>query len=97
MMQYPLTIEQFQCPEFETDTGRKFITAFTNLVNDIYELGRKVNLSNFHLIDRVLKTWKERISEGDEGDIFLEVLTEYVYDAWQHGIKASEGGKDDFL
>ena len=42
MMQYPLTIEQFQYPEFEKGTGKEFITAFINAINNVYEKGRRV-------------------------------------------------------
>ena len=39
-MQDPLTIEQFQYPEFEKGIGKEFITAFINAINNVYEIGR---------------------------------------------------------
>lgn len=45
MMQYPLTIEQFQYPEFEKGIGKEFITAFINAINNVYEKGRRVKNS----------------------------------------------------
>ncbi len=46
-MQDPLTIEQFQYPEFEKGIGKEFITAFINAINNVYEKGRRVKNSGF--------------------------------------------------
>ncbi len=93
MMKYPLAIEQFQYSEFEDNAGKEFIIAFINVVNDVYELGRKANQSNIHLMDRILKGWHNRVaannSESAAVKMFLDVFREYLSDAWQQGLSAS--------
>ena len=93
MMQYPLTIEQFQYPEFETDGGREFITAFIKAINNIYEKGRRIKNSGFCFTVEMVKGWhKEKYSRACESEVdnmFFEVYTEYANEAWQQGVKAS--------
>lgn len=91
-MQYPLTMEQFQYPEFETDTGREFITAFINAINNVYEKGRKVKKSGFCFTVEMVKAWCERLSnakcESEEDKMLFDIYTEYANEAWQQGVRA---------
>lgn len=92
-MQYPLTIEQFQYPEFETNGGRKFITAFINAINNVYEKGRRVKNSGFCFTVEMVKGWYEKeyrsVCESEEGKMLFDIYTEYANEAWQQGVRAS--------
>lgn len=92
-MRYPLTIEQFQYPEFETNGGREFITAFITAMNNVYEKGKRTKDSGFAFTVEMVKGWcmekAQRVFESEEDKMFFEVYTEYANEAWQQGIKAS--------
>lgn len=93
MMQYPLTIEQFQYPEFEKGIGMEFITVFINAVNNVYERGREVKDSGFCFTADMVKAWCERLSnakcESEEDKMLFDIYTEYANEAWQQGVRAS--------
>lgn len=97
-MQYPLTIEQFQYPEFEKGVGMEFITAFINAINNVYEKGRKVKNSGFCFTVEMVKGWYEKeyrsVCESEEGNMLFDVYTEYANEAWQQGVRASGGVVD---
>lgn len=88
-MQYPLTIEQFQCPELEKDSDKEFIQLFINAVNVAYEMGKKIMNSGFCLTIRMLKEWQRRVYGKEVNDMFLDIFTQYFNDAWQQGVRAS--------
>lgn len=93
MMQYPLTIEQFQYPEFEKGTGKEFITAFINAINNVYEKGRRVKNSGFCFTVGMVKGWYEKehhsMCESEESNMLFDIYTEYANEAWQQGVRAS--------
>lgn len=92
-MQYPLTIEQFQYPEFEKGIGMEFITAFINAINNVYERGREVKNSGFCFTADMVKAWCERLinakCESEEDKMLFDIYTEYANEAWQQGVRAS--------
>lgn len=92
-MRYPLTIEQFQYPEFEKGIGMEFITAFINAINNVYEKGRKVKNSGFCFTVEMVKGWYEKeyrsVCESEEGNMLFDVYIEYANEAWQQGVRAS--------
>ena len=92
-MQYPLTIEQFQYPEFEKGTGKEFITAFINAINNVYEKGRRVKNSGFCFTVGMVKGWYEKehhsMCESEESNMLFDIYTEYANEAWQQGVRAS--------
>ena len=91
-MQYPLTIEQFQYPEFEKGTGKEFITAFINAINNVYEKGRRVKNSGFCFTVGMVKGWYEKehhsMCESEESNMLFDIYTEYANRAWQQGVRA---------
>ena len=93
MMQYPLTIEQFQYPEFEKGIGKEFITAFINAINIVYEKGRRVKNSGFCFTVGMVKGWYEKehhsMCESEESNMLFDIYTEYANEAWQQGVRAS--------
>ena len=93
MMQYPLTIEQFQYPEFEKGIGKEFITAFINAINNVYEKGRRVKNSGFCFTVGMVKGWYEKehhsMCESEESNMLFDIYTEYANEAWQQGARAS--------
>lgn len=99
MMQYPLTIEQFQYPEFERGIGKEFITAFINAINNVYEKGRRVKNSGFCFTVGMVKGWYEKeyhsMCESEESNMLFDIYTEYANEAWRQGVRASHkpGGK----
>lgn len=91
-MHYPLTIEQFQYPEFETNGGRKFITAFIKAMNNVYEKGMRIKNSGFAFTVEMVKGWYEKeyrnACESEEDKMLFDIYTEYANEAWQHGVRA---------
>ena len=98
-MQDPLTIEQFQYPEFEKGIGKEFITAFINAINNVYEKGRRVKNSGFCFTVGMVKGWYEKeyhsMCESEESNMLFDIYTEYANEAWRQGVRASHkpGGK----
>lgn len=92
-MQYPLTIEQFQYPEFEKGIGKEFITAFINAINNVYEKGRRVKNSGFCFTVGMVKGWYEKehhsMCESEESNMLFDIYTEYANEAWRQGVRAS--------
>ena len=92
-MQYPLTIEQFQFPEFEEGIGLEFITAYVNAINNFYEEGRRIKDSGFCFTVEMVKEWYEREyntkCESEEDMMFFDIYTEDANKAWQQGVRAS--------
>ena len=93
MMQYPLTIEQFQYSEFERGIGKEFITAFINAINNVYEKGRRVKNSGFCFTVGMVKGWYEKeyhsMCESEESNMLFDIYTEYANEAWRQGVRAS--------
>lgn len=90
-MHYPLTIEQFQYPEFEKGIGKEFITVFINAINNVYEKGRRKKNSGFCFTAGAVKGWYEKeyhsVCESEEGNALFDVYIEYVNEAWQQGVR----------
>ena len=95
MMQYPLTIEQFQYPEFEKgiDMEMEFIIAFINAINNVYERGKEVKNSGFCFTTDMVKAWCERLNnakcESEEDKMLFDIYAEYANEAWQQGVRVS--------
>ena len=92
-MQYPLTIDQFQYPEFESGMGMDFIKKFINAINYIYEEGRKAKNNGLYFTAGMVKRMFEReynvVCEDERDDLLFSVYTEYANEAWHRGVKDS--------
>ena len=98
-MIFPLTIEQFQQEqEFKDNAGMEFVKIFINAVNGFYEKGRRTKDSRPRLTVEMIKEWYERTykekCESEEDNMFFDIYTKYANDAYQQGVKDSEGAFD---
>ena len=96
MMNFPLTIERFQQEqEFKDSAGTEFIKTFISAINGFYEKGRRAKDSRPRLTVEMIKEWYEQTynekCESEEDNMFFDIYTKYANDAYQQGVKDSEG------
>lgn len=96
MMNFPLTIERFQQgQEFKDSAGTEFIKTFISAINGFYEKGRRAKDSRPRLTVEMIKEWYEQTynekCESEEDNMFFDIYTKYANDAYQQGVKDSEG------